>query len=248
MRELPPPVFSRRSFLFFIVLAPACLLAVAAIVLTLQYRQFQALVSPTSTVAPPRPLSEGRESAAPVLASIARFTEGAGPDTLALSPDDLNRLAAASTVLRREQIRFRFSAGLTTTPNLDVAESLLVVESSRTVTDLNGKVAWIFKRISPIADGWLNARMEGLVELKKNDLAFAPERGFMNLTKVPKAAMTKRGGMSPRDFIEASAAPRYAAFVAVLDTAYWNGRAVVLVRAEDAVGTTAASPPAPAFR
>lgn len=231
MRELPPPVFSRRSFLFFIVLAPACLLAVAAIVLTLQYRQFQTLVSPDSTVEPPPPLSAGLEAAAPVLAAISRFTEGTGSDTLALSPDDLNRLAGASTVLRRERIRFRFSAGLTTTPNPEAAESLLVVESSRTVDDLKGKVAWVFKRLSPIADGWLNARMEGLVELKNNQLAFAPERGFMNQTKVPKAAMTKRGGMSPRDFIEASEAPRYAAFIAALDTAYWNGHVVVLVRA-----------------
>lgn len=231
MRELPPPVFSRRSFLFFIILAPACILAVATIVLTLQYRQFRALVAPVSTVEPPPPLPESREAANLILAAIAQFSDGLGSDTLKLSPDDLNRLTAASPVLRREQIRFRFSAGLTTTPNSEAAESLLVVESSRTVADLEGKAAWVFKRISPIADGWLNARMEGLVELKKNELAFAPERGFMNATKVPKAAMTKRGGMSPRDFLEAAEASRYAALIAALDTAYWDGRAVVLVRA-----------------
>ena len=110
-------------------------------------------------------------------------------------------------------------------------EPLLVVESSRPLNALNGRIARVFQRIAPVQDGWLNARMEGLPELKAGQLAFAPERGFMNEAKVPRAAMTKRGGMSPKDFLEPAALPRYAALIAVLDTVYWNGAAVVLVRA-----------------
>ncbi len=229
MREIPPPVFSRRSFLFFIVLAPACLLAVVAIVMTLQYRQFRSLVSPVSTVSPMTASPETRVAAHAMLRALDAFTAGEGSDSLALAPDDLNALVALSPVLEREAMRFRFSIAPASSPR-DETGPLLAVESSRPLNALNGRLAWIFQRITPVQEGWLNARLEGLPELKSRQIGFAPERGFMNGARVPRAAITKRGGMSPKDFLEPGAMPRYEAMLAVLDTVYWDGRAAILVR------------------
>lgn len=229
MRELPPPVFSRRSFLFFLVLAPACLLVVAAIVITLQYRQFRTLVAPESAVAAAEPTPDSRLLADDVLASLAAFRQGEGPDSLAVPPEALNALVLNSPVLKRENIRFHFAV---TPANVrDSTEgTLLSVESARPLGALNGRLAWIFQKITPIEDGWLNARLDGLPELKSRQLSFTPERGFMNEARVPKAAITKRGGMSPKDFLEPAALPQYDSLVSVLDTVYWDGTAVILVR------------------
>lgn len=223
MREIPPPVFSRRSFLFFILLAPACILAVAAIIITLQYKQYRLLVSPASAVEALAPTPASTQRADSLLAATRAFVaadSNTAPDTLTFTPDDLNALAAASPVLAREEIRVRLVG----------AESLLTVESSRRVNALTGRLAWIFKRIAPIPDGWLNARVEGLPELKSRQLSLAPERGFLGGSKVPKAAITKRAGLSPKDFIDPKFEAEYAAFIAAVDTVYWNGSAVVLVR------------------
>jgi hypothetical protein len=220
MRQIPPPVFSRRSFIFFILLAPACLLAVVAIVVTLQYKQFQAMVSPAPVVEESGPTTESRQRLDNLQSSLSSFSNRRGPDTLRLSAHDLTVLTAASPVLQRERIRFRFT----------VADSLLVAESSQRVEAMSGRFAWIFKRIAPAGDGWLNARMEGLPEWKAGALGFAPERSFLNGAKVPRAAMSKRGGMSPKDFLDPSAEPQYNAFITAIDTVLWDGRNVELVR------------------
>jgi hypothetical protein len=224
MREIPPPVFSKRSFLFFILLAPASFAAVAAIVLTLQYKQFQAMVAPATTVAEFVPTSESRQRLDGLRASIQAFSDTleSPVDTLRLSPDDLTVLAAASPVTAREHIRFRFAA----------KKGLLVAESSQRVSALNGRFAWIFKRISKTPEGWLNARLEGLPELKRAPLAldFAVENGFLNDGRVPRAALIKRGGLSPKDFLDPVFAPEYYAFLNAIDTVYFDVDAVVLVR------------------
>jgi hypothetical protein len=219
MRQIPPPVFSRRSFLFFILLAPACVLAVIAIVVTLQYKQFQAMVSSASTVEQFLWTEESRQSLDTLLAAIQSFPRDEGPDTLWLSPDDLTSLAAASPVLERLRISFRITA----------ADGFLVVESSQRVEALNGRFAWIFKRLSPTPDGWLNARMEGLPEWKAGALDFAPERGFLTGSKLPRAALTKRGGMSPRDFLDPIHEPEYRAFLGALDTILLDSNGSVLL-------------------
>lgn len=229
MREIPPPVFSRRSFIFFIILAPACLLTVAAIVLTLQYRQFRSMVAPDSAVPPMVSTPESFQGSATILQALASFTAGEGTDSLAVTPQDLNDLVTIAPALERENMRFRFSVAPASASGND-DRTLLAVESSRPLNALNGRLAWIFQRITPVQEGWLNARLEGLPELKSRQLAFAPERGFMNDARVPKAAITKRGGMSPRDFLEPEAFPRYDSLLAVLDTVLWTGDAVVLVR------------------
>jgi hypothetical protein len=220
MREIPPPVFSRRSFLFFILLAPACVLAVAAIILTLQYKQYRLLVSPAPAVEAFAPTPATALRADSLLAETRAFVAATAADTLEFTPDDLNALAAVSPVLARQEIRVRLVG----------SDSLLTVESARRVNALTGRVAWIFKRIAPIPDGWLNARVEGLPELASRQLTLAPERGFLGGSKVPRAAITKRAGLSPKDFIDPQYEAEYAAFVAAVDTVFWNGRAVVLVR------------------
>ncbi len=235
MSEIPPSVFSKRSFIFFILLAPACVLAVVAIVLTLQYKQFQAMVAPATTVAEFAWTPESRQRLETLLASIRSFSETAtdtaskaDADTLRFTPDDLTVLVASSHVTASEHMRFRF--GSTVTRNKD---TLLTVESSQPVTALNGKFAWIFKRIAQMKDGWLNARMEGLPEVKAGPpraLDFTVENGFLNNGRVPRAALMKRAGLSPKDFLDPQLAPEYAAFVNAIDTAYFHTDAVYLVR------------------
>jgi len=216
MSDPVQPVFSKRSFLFFIILAPACLLAVASIVVTLQVKQYRLLVAETPVVA----LVEGDSSAVrTLLGRFAEFSAGEGPDTLRLSTDDLTVLVAGSPATD-EGIRFRFSA----------TDSHLVVESTRRVEELNGRLAWLFKRIAPIPDGWLNARMIGQPELKGRELGFAVTSGFLNDSRVPRAALTKRGGLSPKDFLHPRHEPEYTAFVSALASATWDGKHVVLVR------------------
>lgn len=220
MSDPVQPVFSRRSFLFFIVLAPACLVAVASIVLTLQVKQYRLLVAETPVVDSPVPESAGDSSVVPtLLGRFAEFASGAGPDTLRLSPGDLTALVTASSATD-EGIRFRFTA----------ADSHLVVESTRRVEELDGRLAWLFKRIAPVPDGWLNARMEGVPELKGRELGFAVARGFLNGSKVPRAALTKRGGLSPKDFLHPRHEPEYTAFVSALARVSWDGTHVVLER------------------
>jgi hypothetical protein len=228
MRQLPPPVFSRRSFLFFILLAPACLLAVAAIVVTLQYKQFQALVSDAAVVEEFAWTEGSRQRldallgtlTSPPSSSSSSSPDSSGRDTVRLAAADLTLLAAASPVLAREGIRFRFTG----------SDSQLVAESSQRVEALSGRFAWIFKRITPVPDGWLNARMEGLPEWKTSALGFAPERSFLNGAKVPRAAMSKRGGLSPKDFIDPAHEPEYTALVATIDTVLYEGGETLLIR------------------
>ena len=243
-RPPDPPVFSRRSFLFFIVLAPACLLAVAAIVLTLQYKQFRTMVSPASAVeefvpteadvlrlaalenafavfASSAPPLDSATASGTASASAADTTGSTGyADSLRLSPHDLTLLAAASPVARGQGLRFRFADG----------DSLITVESARRVDALQGRVAWVFRRITPIADGWLNARMEGLPVWKARALSFEPEKGYLNGAKVPRAALSKRGGLSPKDFLDPRHEPAYTAFLAAIDTVVYVDGNVVIVR------------------
>lgn len=226
MRPTPPPVFSRRSFLFFILLAPACLAAVGGIVGVLQYKQYRAMVSPEALV-PAFAATEGDLSRVDSLtAAFAAFSRGEGPDTLRLFPRDLTLLASsgaagsAVAAIHEQGFRFRFTPG----------DSLLVVESSRGVDALSGRLAWLFKRFAPVEDGWLNARMEGRPEWKSGVLSFAPERGLLNETKVPRAALTKRGGLSPKDFLDPRFEPEYAAFLAALDTVAYEDGEVLIVR------------------
>lgn len=217
MSVTEPPVFSRRSFLFFVVLAPACLLAVAAIILTLQVKQYRLLVAETPLVADV--VEEDPDGVRTLLDRFAGFSAGQGPDTLRLSSADLDILVASSAA-RGAGIRFRFTA----------TDSLLLVESSRRVEELEGRLAWLFKRIAPVSDGWLNARMEGLPELKDRQLGFDVSRGFLNGSKVPRAALTKRGGLSPKDFLDPRYEPEYTAFLSAVASVSWDGRNVVIAR------------------
>ena len=50
--------------------------------------------------------------------------------------------------------------------------------------------------------GYLNASVEGIPKLDAGRLELELERAFLNGQKVPRAALAKRGGMSPEDFLE----------------------------------------------
>ncbi|HEX2612530.1 MAG TPA: hypothetical protein VHO02_02935 [Fibrobacteria bacterium] len=227
-RPVPPPSdLSRRAFVLFALLAPSCLLAVVGIVVVLQYRQFQALVSPKPLVERPYQPS-GDIQAAPdvkaytreLLVQLMAFPKAEGSDTLALSATDLTMLSEISPVAARRQILLEVVA----------EDSLLVIESSSRVDALEGRFAGLFKRLSPVKNGWLNARVEGLPDWSNHALSIAPERSFLNGIKVPRAALEKRAGLSPKDFIAPEHQADYKTLLASLDTVLYKDHAVLLVR------------------
>jgi hypothetical protein len=219
-RQTVERVFSRRSFLLFLFLAPACLIVLATIILATQYRQLQSVVSSRPAVAPFEWDGAARARLDSVLLSLESFSAGQGSDTLGLPASDLNLLAAASPTLKKQKIRFRITA----------SDSLLVTESTQSIADQNRRLSWIFKKVIPAEFQYLNARMEGLPQWKENRIEFLPERGSLNGSKVPRAALVKRSGLSPRDLVDDVHAPAYAKLVSVLDTVFFADRGVKLVR------------------
>lgn len=225
MRQpVPPPVFSRRSFLLFIFLAPAGLLTILTIIVTLQYRQFRAMVSPESTIPPVEWTSEKLERVKRLQASLHAFGAGDGRDSVWYAAEDLTLLAASSRVVAEQSLSVR----------LDVRDTVLVVETSQRVDALQGRFAWIFQRITPVTavegGGWLNARMEGLPEWNGGRLEFAPVRGWLNDVRVPRAALTKRAGMSLRDFVDGPAVDVHDAITAELERVVITDGGAALIR------------------
>jgi hypothetical protein len=222
MRQ-PQPALSRRSFVLFALLAPAGLLVIAGIIALLQYRQFRSMVSPQAAVMAPAWTAADSARHESLLAVLKAFSGDAGPDTLSLSPEDLTLLAASSPAANSKGFRIRILA----------KDSLLASESSRPVDSLEGGAAAVFKRLSPVENGWLNARVEGLPQWKDGALALDPARGYLNGVKVPRTALAKRGGLSPRDFLAPEQLPAYQAFLEVLDTVVYVDGRVVLIRKND---------------
>ena len=218
------PVFNRRSFLFFLFTAPLAILVLIALVVAAQYKQLHSIVSdhPAVTAFEWNPAGQTRLDS--VLASLRDFSSGAGKDTLRLPASDLNLLAAASPVLRQQKLYFRITS----------TDSQLIVESTQSIKDQHRRFSWIFQKVIPPQFQYLNARLEGLPSLKDGRLDFVPERGFLNGSKAPSVSLTKRNGMSPRDFVDSTGLPAYNALVTVLDTVFFSTGDVVLVRATGA--------------
>lgn len=219
-RQTVERVFTRRSFLLFLFLAPAAVLTLVAIILATQYKQLQSVVSSRQAVTPFAWDDAGRAHLNMLSSDFTQFASGTGPDTLRLSPSDLTVLAAASPVAQRQRIRFRITAN----------DSELVVETTQSIEDQHRKLSWIFQKIVPTEFQYLNARLEGLPQWKDGKLEFSPERGFLNGAKVPRAALSKRPGMSPNDFVEGEGQATYHQLVGKLDTAYFAEGVVRLVR------------------
>jgi hypothetical protein len=213
-------VFTRRSFLLFLFLAPAAVLTLVAIILATQYKQLQSVVSSLQAVTPFEWNSAGRARLDSVLVSVQNFSSGSGSDTLVLPAPDLNLLAAASPVLQKQRLYFRFTD----------TDTLLFVETTQSIEDQNRKLSWILKKIVPLEFQYLNAQLEGLPQWKEGKLEFIPERGYLNGSKVPRAALSKRSGMAVRDFIEDSGMPVYDKLRSVLDTTFYTPGGVTLVR------------------
>jgi hypothetical protein len=213
-------VFTRRSFLFFLFIAPAAVLTLVTIILATQYRQLQAVVSSRQVVTPFEWDAAGGARLNTVLGSLQAFSTRTGSDTLRLPAPDLNLLAAASPVVLRQHLYFHITA----------ADSFLIVESTQSIEDQHRMLSWIFKKVIPVQFQYLNARLEGLPQWKEQRLEFVPDQGFLNGAKVPRAALSKRPGMSPRDFLADAAMPEYLQFQSMLDTVFYADSAVVLVR------------------
>lgn len=233
-------VFTRRSFLLFLFLAPAAVLTLVAIILATQYKQLQSVVSSEQVVKPFVWDDAGRTHLNSLVASLHEFSSGVGSDTLRLPAADLNLLAAASPVVQKQRVYFRFTD----------TDTMLLVETTQSIEDQNRKLSWIFKKIIPLEFQYLNARLEGLPQWKQGRLEFVPERGFLNGSKVPRAALSKRPGMSVRDFIGDSQLPVYEALRNVLDTTFYASTGVTLVRrsaASDSARAAAAATADSAF-
>jgi hypothetical protein len=224
-KQTVEPVFNRRSFLFFLFTAPSAILILIALVVLAQYKQLHSIVSSRPAVGPFEWNAADRARLDSVLGSLSAFSAGAGSDTLRLPASDLNLLAAASPVLRQERLYFRISA----------TDTLLIVESTQSIRDQRRRFSWIFKKVIPEEFQYLNARLEGLPTWQGGRLDFAPERGFLNGSKVSKVTLKKRDGMSPRDFVDNAGVPAYQALTGVIDTVFFENQGVTLVRVPKAM-------------
>ncbi len=216
----PPPVFSRRAFILFIFLAPTGLLTIAAIIAALQYRQFQAMVSPAPAIAAIELDADQHARVGSLQRSLQTFANSEGPDSLWFSDADMTLLASSSPLLEAQRLRVR----------IGTRDTLMIVETSQPVSAIKGRFSGIFQRITPVEDGWLNARMEGSPAWNEGRLEFAPLRGWLNEVRIPRAALTKRRAMSPRDFVDGEAAQEYAKLTAVLDRVEITDGGAALVR------------------
>lgn len=220
MPSSSPPVFSRRSFIFFLIAGPIGLLTIFLLILVSQYGQYKGMVSPRENVPETVWTDEDREQLASTREGLENFTAGRGPDSLWIAPSELTLLAASSPTVQRQGIRFRITA----------REGDLVIETTQSIESMQGRIAWVFRKITPSDFRWLNARLEGYPEWKDGALAFAPERGYLNDGKVPSAALTKRGGMSPKDFLDPVHAPEYRAFLSMLARVEFSNGGIALIR------------------
>ncbi len=187
----PSGGFSRGSFFFFILLAPAGIAFIVAIILATQYKQFKAVVSPAAEVSTFTLDSVSHARVDTLFLNFHAFVaKDAGHDSLWLDVDDLNALLASSSVATVQGMRFKVTEH----------DTLLIVKSTQPVQSMQGQLAWLFKKMAPT--GYLNATLEGTPELSEGRLMFSPKNGYLNGQKVPSIALQKRGGMSPADFME----------------------------------------------
>ncbi len=188
----PPsaPVFSRRGFILFLILAPASFACVFAIILVLQYKQFRSLVASVPDVPEVFSDSVGRDRIRELGLSFQAFASGK-TDSLRLTGRDLDFLLAASPVARSQSLRF----------HVEIGESVLTVHSTQPLHALRGRLAWLFRKMARDT-GYLNAVLEGAPKFEEGRLELDPNRGFMNGQRVPRAGLVNRGGMSPGDFLE----------------------------------------------
>jgi len=211
------PIFSRRTFIAFLFLAPVGIFCVFAIIVVLQYRQFQAMLSPLAETqeyvwGPPQIAL--RDS---LIVSLTRFSALSSGDSLRLGSEDLTLLLNASPIAREQHLSLSVQI---------MGDSLFVLRTTQAIDDLQGRLAWIFKKLG--RSGFLNARVEGRPKLENDRLDLDPDRGFLNNQKIPRSALVKRGGFSPGDFIH----PRdgYETFVRSLAKVKLDQGGVLLLR------------------
>jgi len=185
---------SRRSFFLFLLLVPVGIFVILAALLVVEFKQFRAMVSPTTADVPEFAWSDSAHARvdsveADLHAFVDRDTSRVKSDSLWISGGDLTLLLGSSNIALSHGIRVH----VTTT------DSLIIVQSTQPVQALQGQLAWVFKKIAP--SGYLNARIEGYPILKDGKLTFFPVRGFLNGHKIPTTTWTKQGGFSAASFI-----------------------------------------------
>ncbi len=220
----PPPdpaAVSRRTFILFLCMAPASVLCIVAIILVSQYKEFRAIVAPEPNVPPllwTAPQQMRLQRVAERLGDFASEVPAQKSDSLWLDDSDLDVLVASSPISKSSGLRYRVEAG----------DSNLAVSTTQPVRDLQGKVAWIFRRIAK-DQGYFNARVEGILDLSPQEVKLAPQVGFMNGQRFPISLLEKRGGFSVSDYAPPGN-PVYARLLQVLTQVKVVRGRVLLVR------------------
>ncbi len=219
----PPPItgaFSRLSLYLFIFLVPACFLVIVLTILLVQYRSFKAMVVDHSEIREWSMTEAQKKQLDSLSQTLQNFAKGDSlvSDSLWFGPADLELMIATSSITIAQHLRFKIEIP---------SDTLFVLRSSQSVQDLNGSMAWIFKKISP--HGFLNARIDGIPQLDTNGLQILPVRGFINGQTVPRTSLSRRGGTSPGDFMEPNNAS-YQRFVKALKEVKLRQGKVLLIR------------------
>ena len=112
-----PPV-AKGPFFLFVLMMPVFILIILMLLLSMQYKQLKAFISPHAVDLVRIP--ESREAQEQVRVKLREFLSPNAPDTLALSAEEINHLARSSRPLTEMRLDYQ----------LDLKDSVLIARNS----------------------------------------------------------------------------------------------------------------------
>ena len=182
---------ARTSFLIFLFFLPAFFLIIGGLLLAMQYKQLRVFLSPQPEAIPYLPKSPEEE--AQVTAKVRGFFAPAAADsadTLRLSARELNHLIRTSRALETAGWKY----------HLEMQDTLLTARSSVSARDMKGAVSILLKVMR--MHGYFNSSMRGYPRLEAGKIELVPVAATMNGLPAPVSALSRKGNVDPRDWVE----------------------------------------------
>lgn len=182
------PTFFKGSFLIFLIFLPCFALIIITLLLSMQYKQLRAFISPHPMELATVPKSP--EAEAMVLTKLHGFFAVAGSDTLSLSVEEINHLIRTSKTL----------SGLDLDYHMDLQDTFLVARNSLPATHLQGILALLTKVLR--VKGYLNSEMKGYASVDKGQVNLIPVSATMNGIDAPMSVLNRKGGVDPAEWVD----------------------------------------------
>jgi hypothetical protein len=176
------------GFMFFLLILPCFLVVILLLLAAMQYKQMRSFLSDKPFGAAVLP--ESPEAQAHVVDTLRAFFGDTAADTLALGAPDLNYLIRSSAALRKTG--WHYAIGL--------EDTVFTASNSLPVQEMRGPASWIARVMR--MRGYLNSVMKGYPELKDRQITLVPVSATMNGIKAPLTALTRKGNLSLREWVE----------------------------------------------